>query len=182
MTLKTMLYITTNIQPFLKDIVMQIGLLGQLKQNLQVDTFFYYWWRSNILEIIQTNMYSSLYNAVWIHCFRQGRWRSWMAPEFLRRYSILAQTMAPICIHCDSQAAIGRAGSIMYNGKSRHIRLRHNSVRQLLFNGIITIDYVKSKYTVSDPLTKGLNREGVEKSSMGMGLWLRTSHRGDNST
>ena len=105
-----------------------------------------------------------------------------MAPEFLRRYSILTQTNVPICIHCDSQAAIGRAGSIMYNGKSRHIRRRHNSVRQLLSSGIITIDYVKSKDNVSDPLTKGLNREGVEKSSTGMGLWPRTSHRGGNST
>ena len=90
--------------------------------------------------------------------------------------------MAPICIHCDSQAVIGRAGSIMYNGKSRHIRRRHNSVRQLLSSGIIPIDYVKSKDNVSDPRTKGLNREGVEKSSTRMGLWPRTSHRGGNST
>ena len=89
--------------------------------------------------------------------------------------------MNPICIHCDSQAEIGRAGSIMYNGKSRHIRRRHNSVRQLLSSGIITIDYVMSKDNVSDPLTKGLNGEGVEKSSTGMGL-PRTSHRGGNST
>ena len=70
----------------------------------------------------------------------------------------------------------------MYNGMSRHIRRRHNSVRQLLFSGIITIDYVKSKDNVSDPLTKGLNREGVEKSSTEMGLCPRTSHRGGNST
>ena len=70
----------------------------------------------------------------------------------------------------------------MYNGMSRHIRRRHNSVRQLLSSGIIIIDYVKSKYNVSDPVTKGLNREGVEKSSMGMGLWPRISHRGGNST
>ena len=41
---------------------------------------------------------------------------------------------------------------------------------------------MKSKDNVSDPLTKGLTREGVEKSSTGMGLWLRTSHCGDNST
>ena len=70
----------------------------------------------------------------------------------------------------------------MYNGKSHHIRRRHNSVKQLLSSGIITIDYVKSKDNVSDPLTKGLNREGVEKSSTGMGLWTRTNHRGSNST
>ena len=90
--------------------------------------------------------------------------------------------MAPICIHCDSQAAIRRAGSIMYNGKSHHIRRRHNSVRQLLSSGIITIDYMKSKDNVSDPLTKVVNREGVEKSSTRMGQWSRTSHRCGNST
>ena len=105
-----------------------------------------------------------------------------MAPEFHRRYFIWPKPMSSICIHCDSQAAIGRAGSIMYNGKSHHIRRRHNSVRQLLSSRIITIDYVKCKDNVSDPLTKGLNREGFEKLSTGMGLWPRTSNRGGNST
>ncbi|KAF3684810.1 putative F-box/LRR-repeat protein-like [Capsicum annuum] len=90
--------------------------------------------------------------------------------------------VAPVCIHCDSQAAIGRAGSMMYNGKSRHIRRRHNTVRELLSSGIITVDYVKSKNNVSDPLTKGLSREGVERTSKGMGLRPRTSQHGDNST
>ena len=74
-----------------------------------------------------------------------------------------------ICIHSDSQSAIGRAQSNMYNGKSRHI-LRHNTIRQLLSTGVISIDYVKSKDNIADPLTKGLNRELVEKSSRGMGL------------
>ena len=90
--------------------------------------------------------------------------------------------MAPICIHFDSQATVGRVGSVMYNGKSRHIRRRHNSVRQLLSSGIITICYTKSKDNVSDPLKKSLTREGVEKSSTEKGLWSRTSHCGGNST
>ena len=76
----------------------------------------------------------------------------------------------PICIYCDSQSAIGRAQSKMYNGKSRHIRRRHNTIRQLLSIGIISIDYVMSKDNIADPLTKGLNRELVEKSARGMGL------------
>ncbi|KAK6149115.1 hypothetical protein DH2020_016640 [Rehmannia glutinosa] len=75
-----------------------------------------------------------------------------------------------ICIHCDSQSAIGRAQSNMYNGKSRHICRRHNTIRQLLSTGVISIDYVKSKDNLADPLTKGLNRELVAKSSRGMGL------------
>ncbi|GKC05314.1 zf-CCHC domain-containing protein [Tanacetum coccineum] len=53
--------------------------------------------------------------------------------------------------------------STMYNGKSRHIRRRHNSIRQLLSTGVISIDYVKSKDNIADLLTKGLSRELVSK-------------------
>ena len=58
----------------------------------------------------------------------------------------------------------------MYNGKSRHIRRRHNTIRKLISTGIISIDYVRSKDNIADPLTKGLNRDLVEKSSKGMRL------------
>ena len=56
----------------------------------------------------------------------------------------------------------------MYNGKSRHIcrrhiRRRHNTIRQLLSIGVISLDFVKSKDNITDPLTKGLNKELVEK-------------------
>ena len=78
--------------------------------------------------------------------------------------------MLAIYIHYDSQSAIGRAQSHMYNDKSRHIRRRHNTVRQLLSNGIMTIEYIRSKENIADPLTKGLTREQVSKSSREMGL------------
>ena len=76
----------------------------------------------------------------------------------------------PICIHCDSQSAISRAQNNMYNGKSRHIHRRHNTIRQLLSTGVISLDYVRSKDNIADLLTKRLNIELVEKSSRGMGL------------
>ena len=59
---------------------------------------------------------------------------------------------------------------MMYNGKSRHMRRRHNSIRQLISTGVISIDFVKSKENLAEPLTKGLNRDQVEKASKGMGL------------
>ena len=52
----------------------------------------------------------------------------------------------------------------MYNGKSRYIHRRHNTIGQLLSNGVISLDYVKSKENIVDSLTKGLYRELVEKS------------------
>ena len=78
--------------------------------------------------------------------------------------------MPPICIHYDSQSAIGRAQNSMYNDKSRHIRRRHNTIKQQLSTGVISIDYVKSKDNIADPLNKGLNGKLVGKSSKGMGL------------
>ena len=78
--------------------------------------------------------------------------------------------MPPICIHYDSKSAIGRAQNSMYNGKSRHIYRRHNTIRKLLSTGVITLDYVKSKDNIANTLTKGLNRELLEKSSRGMRL------------
>ena len=77
--------------------------------------------------------------------------------------------VSPIYIHCDSQSTIGRAQNSMYNGKSRHIHCRDNTIR-LLSTGVISLNYVKSKDNIVDPLTKGLNRELVEKSTRGMRL------------
>ena len=75
-----------------------------------------------------------------------------------------------LCLHVDDMLIIGRAQSNMYNGKSRHIGRRHNTIRQLLLTRVISIDYVKSKDDIVDSLTKGLNGELVEKSSKEMGL------------
>ncbi|KAL6335067.1 hypothetical protein AAG906_026447 [Vitis piasezkii] len=81
--------------------------------------------------------------------------------NFLEDIPCWPKLVPAICIHCDSQSTIGRVQSSMYNGKPRHIRRRHNTVRQLLANRIISIDYVKSKDNLADPLTKGFSRDQV---------------------
>ena len=78
--------------------------------------------------------------------------------------------MPAICIHCDSMSAMGRAQSHMHNGKFRHIRRRHNTVKHLLSSGLISIKYVKSKDNIADPLTKGRAKEQVFSSLKGMEL------------
>ena len=134
-------------------------------------------WRS----FKQTCIARSTIESEFIALDKAGEEAEWLR-NFLEDIPYWPKPLAPVCIHCDSQAAIGRAGSMMYNGKSCHIRRRHNTVRELLSSGIIMIDYVKSKDNVSYPLTKGLSREGVEKSSKRMGLRPRTSCHNGNST
>ena len=73
-------------------------------------------------------------------------------------------------INCDNKTTLYKVASKTYNEKSRHISLRHNFLRQLLKNGVITVDYVESNKNLADPLTKGLVRDMVSKASKGMGL------------
>ena len=90
--------------------------------------------------------------------------------NFLEDIPCWKKPVSSVMIHCDSQAAIGRAHNAMYNGKSRHIRRRHNTVRHMISSGIVSVDYVKSIDNLADPLTKGLNRDQMAKLLEGMGL------------
>ena len=66
--------------------------------------------------------------------------------QFLKDIPLWPKPVPAICIHCDNQVAISRVQNFIYNSKSRHIRRRHNTVKQLLSNEIISIDFVSSKH------------------------------------
>ena len=73
-------------------------------------------------------------------------------------------------MRCDSQAAIAKVKSKIFNGKNRHISLRHNIARQLLESGVISLEFVRLELNLVDHLTKPLNKKLVEETSNGMGL------------
>ena len=123
-------------------------------------------WKSSKQTVIARSTMESEFIAL----DKCGEEEEWLR-HFLEDIPRWPKPVPPICIiHCDSQSAIGRAQNSMYNGKSRHIRRRHNTIKQQLSTGVISVDFVKSKDNIADPLTKGLNRELVEKSSKGMRL------------
>lgn len=100
---------------------------------------------------------------------KTGEEAEWLR-NFLEDIPEWPKPVPTICIYCDNQATIKRAQNIMYNGKQRHMHRRHNTVRQLISTGVISIDFVGSKDNIADSLTKGLNRDQVAKISRGMGL------------
>ena len=73
-------------------------------------------------------------------------------------------------MHCDCQAAISIAKNKALNGKNIHIHIRHKVVKQLLKDEIISIDCVKSKVNLADPLTKPLRIKLILETSSGMRL------------
>ena len=81
---------------------------------------------------------------------------------------MLPQTIPAILVYCDSEATLGKAYSKMYNGKSRHIGLRHEYIKKLIESGIISIVYVRSNNNLANPFTKALSRDTVGVTSIGM--------------
>ena len=78
----------------------------------------------------------------------------------------------PLTIYYDNQAAIFQASSDCYNGKSRQVRLKHNYVRRLLEDGIISLQCVMSRLNLADSLSKGLGKELAVKNCNEMGIKL----------
>ncbi|GJR59821.1 zinc finger, CCHC-type containing protein [Tanacetum coccineum] len=74
-----------------------------------------------------------------------------------------SKPIAPILIRCDSAATLARAYSQLYNEKSRHLGVRHSMIRELITNGVISIEFVRSQQNLADHLTKGLARDLVIK-------------------
>ena len=138
-------YIIQDTLLYLKDIVRQTGYQMLKTQNLIVVVFTIggaaVSWKSSKQMVIAI---STMEEAEWLRHFLKDipRWQ---------------KHVSPICIHCDSQSSIGRVQNSMYNGNSTHICRRHNTIKQLLSMGVISLDFVKSKDNIADLLTKGLN-------------------------
>nr|GEY78835.1 zinc finger, CCHC-type [Tanacetum cinerariifolium] len=85
----------------------------------------------------------------------------WLS-NLIDEISIWPKPITPIYIRCDSAATLAKAYSQIYNGKSRHLGVRHSIIRELIKNDMIFIEIVH--------LTKGLARDLVINSVIGIGL------------
>ncbi|GKB42681.1 hypothetical protein Tco_0887623 [Tanacetum coccineum] len=98
-----------------------------------------------------------------------GKEVEWLR-NLIHEILIWPKPIAPISIHCDSDATLARAYSQIYNGKSRHLCVRHSMIREIIMNGVISLEFVRSQHNLADHLTKGLARDLVIKSLIRMGL------------
>ncbi|GKB70715.1 retrovirus-related pol polyprotein from transposon TNT 1-94, partial [Tanacetum coccineum] len=81
-------------------------------------------WNSSKKTVIAKSTLESEFIAL-DKCREEADWLR----QFIKDIPRWPKPVTAISIHCDSQSAIGRAHSIMYYGKSRYIRRRHNSIR-----------------------------------------------------
>ena len=117
----------------------------------------------------QTCIAHSTMESEFIALAAAGKEAEWIR-NLLLEIELWPQPMPSISLYCDSETTLSRAYNKVYNGKSRHISLRHEYVYQLITDGVINIVYVKSSNNLADPLTKALSRALVVSTSSGMGL------------
>ncbi|GJW23718.1 zinc finger, CCHC-type containing protein [Tanacetum coccineum] len=105
----------------------------------------------------------------WVFLLAVGKEAEWLKNLLLK----IPQWVKPIVlipIRCDSAATLAKAYSQMYNGKSRHLDIRHSMIRELITNGVLSIEFVRSQQNLANHLTNGVVRDLVIKSAEGMGL------------
>ncbi|CAM8901338.1 unnamed protein product [Rhodiola kirilowii] len=116
----------------------------------------------------QTCITSSTMESEFIALAAAGKEAEWLR-NLVHEIPLWPKSVAPISIHCDSKGTLAKAYSQMYNGKSRHLGVRHSAGCELITHGVISIDYVRTHQNLADHLPKGA-RDLVHKSCLGMGL------------
>lgn len=98
-----------------------------------------------------------------------GKEAEWLR-NLLYEIPLWPKPISHISIRCDSEAALANAYRQVYKGKSRHLGVRHSMIRELITHGVISVEFIRTQHNLADHLTKGLRRDLVYKSAMGVGL------------
>nr|GEX29464.1 zinc finger, CCHC-type [Tanacetum cinerariifolium] len=110
----------------------------------------------------QTCITGSTMESEFVALAAAGKEAEWIR-NLIHEILIWPKLIAPISIRCDSAPTIARAYSQIYNGKSRHLGVRLSMVKELIRNGLISIEFVRTQHNLVDHLTKGLARDLVYK-------------------
>ncbi|GJU83896.1 hypothetical protein Tco_1291442 [Tanacetum coccineum] len=117
----------------------------------------------------QTCITGSIMESEFVALVAAGKEAEWLK-NLLLKILLWSKPISLISIRCNSAATLAKAYNQMYNGKSRHLGVRHRMIHELVTNGVISIEFVSSQQNLVDHLTKGLARDLVIKSTEGMRL------------
>ena len=83
---------------------------------------------------------------------------------------LLPKPISPVEIYTDCTTDLEKAYSQVYNGNSHHIALRHSQGQGLVTRGVITLDYVNTKFNLADFFTKAMSNNLIKQTSIAIGL------------
>jgi len=75
-----------------------------------------------------------------------------------------------VIIYNDNQGAEKLAHNPVYHGRSKHIDIRYNYIREVLQKQPVKLEYLPTELMLADILTKGLSKGKHEFCANGLGL------------
>src|SRR3990170_3402332 len=99
--------------------------------------------------------------------------RVWMK-EFISDLGVIPSASGPMKIFCDSTGAIALAKEFRFHKRTKHIKRRFNSIRDLVKEGDIEVYKIHTDLNVADPLTKPLSRAKHDQHQDSMGVRIIT--------
>nr|GEU52545.1 zinc finger, CCHC-type [Tanacetum cinerariifolium] len=96
----------------------------------------------------QTCITGSTMESKFVALEAAGNEAEWLK-NLLFEIPLCVKPMAHISINCESAATLAKAYNQIYNGKSRHLGIRHSMIRELITNGVVSIEFVRLQKIVS---------------------------------
>ena len=100
---------------------------------------------------------STMQEAVWLK-------------HFLVHLGVYNNVVEPVTINCDSQAAIAYTKDPKYHGKTKHIDIKYNFVRDMVVQKEVNVKYISTHQMIADPLTKPIACDAYERHVKSLGL------------
>ena len=94
--------------------------------------------------------------------------------EFLSNLGVIPSASGLMKIFCDNTGAIALAKESRFHKRTKHIKRRFNSIRDLVKEGDIEICKIHTDLNVADPLTKPLPRAKHDQHQDSMGVRIIT--------
>src|SRR4051795_3437278 len=97
----------------------------------------------------------------------------WMK-EFISDLGVIPSASGPMKIFCDNTGAIALAKESRFHKRTKHIKRRFNSIRDLVQVGDIEICKIHTDLNVADPLTKASSTSKHDQRQSSMGVRIIT--------
>nr|GEV83241.1 zinc finger, CCHC-type [Tanacetum cinerariifolium] len=137
-----LMYVMTCTRP---DIAFSVGKLSTYTSNPDTQ----YWQAiQRVMKYLKKTMdYRLTYTGYPLQA--DGKKAEWLR-NLILWIPLWSKPIEPISIRCDSAATLAKDYSQMYNGKSRHLGVRHRIIRELITNGVVSIEFMRNLANLLD--------------------------------
>ncbi|GJX75679.1 zinc finger, CCHC-type containing protein [Tanacetum coccineum] len=97
-----------------------------------------------LIDISNTEDNSSTSGYVFLLGGAAGKEAEWLR-NLILKIPLWSKPIAPISIRYDCANTLAKAYSQIYNGKSRHLGVRHSMIHELITNGVVSLKCVRSQ-------------------------------------